>query len=87
MTRRPVVRLHAAFPRRLRDGLALTSPRMKPSPVMSAFAERFGFRFEAHELGDKSRDALAERNFDYLENNFCPSSYQIQPRAPRTGAE
>jgi transposase len=37
---------------------------------MEAFAERFGFRFEAHERGDANRSARVERPFDFIENNF-----------------
>lgn len=49
-----------------------TGALMEPAPAMAAFAERFGFAFGAYELGDKDRNALAERNFDYIENNFYP---------------
>lgn len=49
-----------------------TGALMEPAPAMAAFAERFGFAFGAYELGDKDRNALAERNFDYVENNFYP---------------
>jgi hypothetical protein len=37
---------------------------------MEAFAERFGFEFAAHELGDANRSARVERPFHYIENNF-----------------
>lgn len=39
-------------------------------PEMSAFAERFGFEFRAHELGDVNRSARVERPFDFIDNNF-----------------
>ena len=42
------------------------------APAMRAFAERFGFRFIAHELGDANRSARVERPFDYIEKNFYP---------------
>jgi len=42
------------------------------APVMQVFAERFGFRFIAHELGDANRSARVERPFDYIERNFYP---------------
>jgi transposase len=40
------------------------------APEAAAFAERFGFVFEAHELGDADRSARVERPFHYIENNF-----------------
>lgn len=40
------------------------------APEMVAFAERFGFRFVAHEVGDANRSARVERPFDTIENNF-----------------
>jgi len=43
---------------------------MIPVPEMEAFAERFGFRFEAHEIGDANRSAHVERDFHFIENNF-----------------
>lgn len=49
-----------------------TGALMVPAPEMAALAERFGFQFHAYEVGDKNRNALAERNFDYIENNFYP---------------
>jgi hypothetical protein len=41
-----------------------------PVPEMEAFAERFGFRFVAHERGDANRSARVERPFWFIENNF-----------------
>ena len=38
-----------------------TGRAMVPVPEMAAFAERFGFRFVAHELGDANRSARVER--------------------------
>ena len=43
---------------------------MVPVPEMEAFADRFGFRFEAHEIGDANRSAHVERDFHFIENNF-----------------
>lgn len=43
-----------------------------PAPEMAALAERFDFRFVAHELGDANRSARVERPFDYIERNFYP---------------
>ena len=37
---------------------------------MEAFAQRFGFRFAAHEVGDANRSGRVERQFHYIENNF-----------------
>jgi transposase len=47
-----------------------TGRDMIPVPEMAAFAERYGFRFAAHERGDANRSARVERGFDFIENNF-----------------
>jgi hypothetical protein len=47
-----------------------TGGRMEPVPEMEAFAERLGFRFVAHEIGDANRSARVERPFHFIENNF-----------------
>jgi transposase len=47
-----------------------TGREMVAVPEMVAFAERFGFRFVAHEKGDANRSARVERPFHYVENNF-----------------
>lgn len=47
-----------------------TGQQMVPVPEMEAFAERFGFRFVAHEVGDANRSARVERPFWFIENNF-----------------
>ncbi|MBV8773985.1 MAG: IS21 family transposase [Deltaproteobacteria bacterium] len=47
-----------------------TGRDMVPVPEMAAFAERYGFRFQAHEKGDANRSAHVERSFSYIENNF-----------------
>jgi len=47
-----------------------TGREMIPVPEMAAFAERFGFRFVAHERGDVNRSARVERPFRFIENNF-----------------
>ena len=47
-----------------------TGRTMVPVPEMEAFAERYGFQFAAHELGDANRSAHVERQFDHIENNF-----------------
>ena len=39
-------------------------------PEMEAFAERFGFRFMAHERGDANRSGRVERPFHFVEHNF-----------------
>lgn len=38
--------------------------------AMQALAERFGFSFEAHAVGDADRSARVERRFHFIENNF-----------------
>lgn len=43
-----------------------------PAPAMIALADRFGFEFAAHELGDANRSAHVERRFDSIERNFYP---------------
>ena len=47
-----------------------TGRDMVPVPEMAAFAERYGFQFQAHEKGDVNRSARVERQFDYIERNF-----------------
>ena len=47
-----------------------TGREMVPVPEMAAFAERFGFEFAAHEIGDANRSARVERDFHFIENNF-----------------
>src|SRR6201998_385834 len=43
---------------------------MLPVPEMAAFAERFGFQFVVHEIGDANRSGRVERPFSFIENNF-----------------
>ena len=47
-----------------------TGREMIPVPEMAAFAERFSFRFVAHELGHANRSARVERPFWFIERNF-----------------
>ena len=47
-----------------------TGREMIPVPEMEAFADRFGFRFVAHERGDANRSARVERPFWFIESNF-----------------
>jgi transposase len=47
-----------------------TGREMVPVPEMAAFAERFGFHFVAHQIGDANRSARVERPFFFIENNF-----------------
>jgi len=47
-----------------------TGSQMVPVAEMAAFAERFGFRFEAHERGDANRSGRVERPFHFIEHNF-----------------
>jgi hypothetical protein len=47
-----------------------TGRQMIPVPEMAALAERFGFHFVAHEIGDVNRSARVERPFAFIENNF-----------------
>lgn len=50
--------------------LSGTGKDMVPVPEMAAFAERFGFEFRAHAVGNANRSAHVERSFDFIENNF-----------------
>lgn len=47
-----------------------TGREMVPVPEMEAFADRYSFRFAAHEKGDANRSARVERPFSYIEGNF-----------------
>ncbi len=47
-----------------------TGRTMVPVPEMAAFAERFGFYFQAHERGDANRSGRVERPFRFIEGNF-----------------
>jgi hypothetical protein len=47
-----------------------TGRAMVPVPEMTAFGERFGFQFVAHEIGDANRSARVERPFSFIEGNF-----------------
>ena len=47
-----------------------TGRDMVPVPEMAAFADRFGFRFVAHEIGDANRSGRVERPFHFIEHNF-----------------
>jgi transposase len=47
-----------------------TGRDMVPAPEMAAFAERYGFEWRAHAVGNANRSARVERPFDYIENNF-----------------
>ena len=47
-----------------------TGAEMIAVPEMEAFAQRYGFRFRAHAVGDANRSGRVERPFHYIENNF-----------------
>src|SRR5271167_381678 len=47
-----------------------TGHEMVPVPEMTAFADRFGFRFVAHRIGDANRSGRVERPFWFIERNF-----------------
>ena len=51
-----------------------TGSEMIPVPEMDAFAERFGFRFVAHERGDANRSARVERPFFSSKTTFSPAA-------------
>jgi len=43
---------------------------MVPVPEMAAFADRFGFEFVAHAIGNANRSGRVERPFHFVEHNF-----------------
>jgi transposase len=47
-----------------------TGADMVPVAEMAAFAERYGFEFGAHRVGDANRSGRVERPFGFIENNF-----------------
>jgi hypothetical protein len=47
-----------------------TGADMEPAPEMAALAERYGFAFRAHAVGDANRSGRVERPFHFIENNF-----------------
>lgn len=47
-----------------------TGKSAQAAPEIESFEERFGFRFEAHELGHADRSGKVERPFSYVEGNF-----------------
>jgi transposase len=47
-----------------------TGREMVPVAEMAAFAERFGFQFVAHAIGNVNRSARVERPFWFIETNF-----------------
>src|SRR5208283_4733005 len=47
-----------------------TGSQMVPVAEMAAFAERYGFEFQAHRIGDANRSGRVERPFHFIENNF-----------------
>jgi len=47
-----------------------TGREMIPVPEMEAFADRLGFRFVAHQIGNANRSARVERPFSFIESNF-----------------
>jgi transposase len=47
-----------------------TGADMVPVPEMAAFAERYGFEFRAHKVGDANRSGRVERPFSFIEKNF-----------------
>ncbi len=49
-----------------------TGRDMIPVPEMAAFAERFGFTFVAHAVGDANRSGRIERMFRFIERGFLP---------------
>ena len=64
-----------------------TGREMIPVPEMEAFAERFGFRFVAHESGDANRSARVERPFSFHRKQLSGGAHVRQLGGPEpTGA-
>jgi hypothetical protein len=55
-----------------------TGREMIPVPEMEAFAERFGFRFVAHQIGDANRSASSAAIRTPKNKRF----YRPRPRSP-----
>jgi len=53
-----------------------TGRQMVPVAEMAAFAERFGFRFQAHERGDANRSGRVEGPFS---SRMLPAGHTFQP--------
>ena len=51
-----------------------TGEKMIPAPEMAAFAERYGFKFIAHEKGDANRSARVEAPFHRIQTAFLPGA-------------
>jgi transposase len=51
-----------------------TGKDMIPAPEMAAFAERYGFTFKAHEVGDANRSARVEAPFHRIDKAFLVGS-------------
>ena len=51
-----------------------TGKEMIPAPEMAAFAERYGFKFRAHEKGDANRSARVEAPFHRIQTAFLAGS-------------
>ncbi len=49
-----------------------TGKNMIPAPETAAFAERYGFEFAAHAVGDPDRKGRVEAPFRFIERNFIP---------------
>lgn len=47
-----------------------TGKNMIPAPEMAAFAQRYGFKFIAHEKGDANRSARVEAPFNRIDRGF-----------------
>lgn len=47
-----------------------TGKHMVPVPEMAAFAERYGFKWVAHEIGDSDRKPHVEKRFHHIETNY-----------------
>jgi len=66
-----------------------TGKEMIPAPEMAAFAERYGFKFRAHEKGDANRSARVEAPFYRIQSAFLQGSeftdwHELNARARET---
>lgn len=69
-----------------------TGKDMVPAPEMQAFGERYGFAFQAHEVGDANRSARVEAPFHRIDKGFLVGSEftdwrTLNQRARQTCAE
>ena len=64
-----------------------TGTDMVPVPEMAAFAERYGFEFHAHKIGDANRSGRVERPFTFIREELSGRTGVCRLERPQpTGA-